>query len=153
MSVSSQPQLLLVSGSQSAPTNHCNIHTHLHGGSVGLRVLPKDTADWDEAGLEPTASQSLEELLYLLSFSRNTDLLLFGASSLQVRRVRGRENKNKQFSTQLHTTNLNKGLGPDAGAHFEDGRGALLQQTHVALQHPALVIIAGAGLRRRRRSK
>ena len=40
-------------------------------------------------------------------------------------------------------TNLEEGLCPDAGAHFEDGSGPLLQQTHVALEHPALGIRAG----------
>lgn len=40
-------------------------------------------------------------------------------------------------------TNLSEGLGPDAGAHFEDSSSALLQQTHGALQRPALCVRAG----------
>lgn len=40
-------------------------------------------------------------------------------------------------------TNLSKGLGPDTGAHFEDGSGPLLQQTHIALQYPALSVRTG----------
>lgn len=40
-------------------------------------------------------------------------------------------------------TNLGEGLGPDAGAHFEDGSSPLLQQSHVALERPAIRIRAG----------
>lgn len=40
-------------------------------------------------------------------------------------------------------TNLNEGLGPEAGAHFEDGSSPLLQKTHFALKRPALHIRAG----------
>ena len=40
-------------------------------------------------------------------------------------------------------TNLSEGLGPDAGAHFEDSSGPLLQQTHGAVQRPALCVRAG----------
>lgn len=39
-------------------------------------------------------------------------------------------------------TNLNEGLGPDPRAHFENGGGSFLQQTHAALKCPALHIRA-----------
>lgn len=40
----------------------------------------------------------------------------------------------------LSPTNLNEGLSPDAGAHFEDGGGPLLQKTNTALERPAIHI-------------
>lgn len=44
----------------------------------------------------------------------------------------------------LLATNLDKGLGPDAGAHFEDRCCPPLQEAHVAPEDPALRI--GTGL-------
>lgn len=40
-------------------------------------------------------------------------------------------------------TNLNEGLGPDAGVHFDDSSSSLLQQAHVTLERPALRIRTG----------
>lgn len=35
----------------------------------GLSVLPKDTTDWERAGLETPTFQSLDNLLYILGYS------------------------------------------------------------------------------------
>ncbi len=40
-------------------------------------------------------------------------------------------------------TNLSEGLSPDAGAHFDNSSGSLLQQAHVAPEGPALGIRTG----------
>lgn len=47
-----------------------NVHSHLNTRHCELIVLPKDTGtDWGVAGVEPPTLQSLDNWLYLLSYS------------------------------------------------------------------------------------